>query len=240
MAFVHGKDGLTLLNKNSIAADVRAWTVTHKREISDTTAQGDQGARGIPGLMEGTIEVEGHFNSAATRIHATVNTTVGVDNDLNVTIWPEGGVVGKPALFAKCDTKEWEVEAEVKDAVKLTFEGEAHGMVDIGTSHHNLGAETATGNVASVDNAASSANGGAALLHVTAVSGTTPTLTVKIQHSTDDSVWADLITFTEATASTYEFTELAAGTTVNRYTRATHTIGGSSPSFTYAVSFARR
>jgi hypothetical protein len=63
-------------------------------------------------------------------------------------------------------------------------------------------------------------------------------LDVKIQHSTDNVTFADLITFTQATDVTSQ--RISVTGTVNRYTRETRTIGGSStPTFTYAVAFAR-
>lgn len=240
MAFVHSKDSRVLVNDASLSADIKGWTVSHKRDTSDVTAIADSGFRGLPGLMEGSMQLEANFNSSADRVNDVVKTTIGVDNDLLVTVWPEGGAVGKPAMFAMCDTESYEVESSVKDAVSLNVEGAAHAMVDMGVSLHDLTAETATGNGASVDNAALTSNGGAAQLHVTAASGTTPNLTVKVQHSTDDSVWVDLITFSAATTQTYQNSEVAAGTTVNRYTRSTRTISGTTPSFTYGVSFARR
>lgn len=239
MAFVHSKDGAVLVNDAVVSADITSWTVTHERETSDVTGVGDSGYKGIPGLMEGKMELEAKFNSAADRIQAVIDTTVGVDNDLLVSAWPQGSTLGAPALFAACDTESYEVESSLKDAVSLNFEGAAHGMVDIGIVLHPLVQETATGNNTSVDELAATTNGGAAILHVTAASAS-DTLDVKVQHSSDNSTFADLITFTQITAQGYEAKEVAAGTTVNRYVRASRTIGGAGPAFTYGVSFARR
>jgi hypothetical protein len=96
---------------------------------------------------------------------------------------------------------------------------------------HPLGAETGAGSGTSVDNAASSANGGRGNLHVTAATGSG---TVKVQHSTDNAVWADLVTFTAATGATSETKEVTG--TVNRYLRANHAPG---TSITYVLGFAR-
>ena len=59
---------------------------------------------------------------------------------------------------------------------------------------------------------------------------------VKLQHSVDNSVWVDLITFTAAAAPTSETFEVAG--TVNRYLRDQRTINASS-SLTYVSGFAR-
>lgn len=82
----------------------------------------------------------------------------------------------------------------------------------------------------------SSASGGRGNLHITAITGT---WTIKIQHSVDNSVWADLITFTQATAAGGAVSEsLAVTGTVNRYLQITWTedVAGS---ITFAVTFAR-
>lgn len=241
MAFVHSKDGRVIINTAVVSADITSWTVTHERETSDTTGVGESGFRGTPGLMEGKMECEGLFNSAILRLQQTIDATVAVDNNLLVSIFPEGYTIGAPVLFGMCDTESYEVESSVKDAVTLNFEGVAHGMIDIGVSLHSAsGSETTTGNSSSVDNLAASSNGAAAQLHVISAGGASPSLTVKVQHSTDNSVWVDLITFTAATGLTDENKEVAFGTTVNRYVRETHTISGTTPSFSYAVVFARR
>jgi hypothetical protein len=68
--------------------------------------------------------------------------------------------------------------------------------------------------------------------------GTTPTITWKVQHSVDNSVWIDLMTFTLANDATSE-RETVSGT-VNRYLRAIRTVGGSGgPTFECALSVAR-
>lgn len=61
---------------------------------------------------------------------------------------------------------------------------------------------------------------------VTAVSGTSPTLDVKVQSSPDDSIWADVASgsITQFTAAA---TRLVAVSNIGRYVRAYYTIGGS-------------
>lgn len=238
MAFVHGKDGKVMVNAAHLSADIRQWSVSHKRNMADTTALQDSGMRCTPGLFEGSMQIQGHFDSTAGRMYDTVKSTIGVDNGLLVTVLPEGDTIGKPAFFSAMDPEEFEVESEVDDRVQVSFEGTADTMVDMGVSQKVLGAQApGTTNQTSVDNLAATTNGGAAILHVTNVSGG-GNCVVKIQHSVDDSVWVDLITFTTATAATFERKELAAGTTVNRYTRATAT--ATTGTYTYQASFARR
>lgn len=69
-------------------------------------------------------------------------------------------------------------------------------------------------------------------LEVLAVSGTTPTLDVKIQESADGTTWTDLVAFTQATGPTVQ--EKFA-TATKRFIRSVATVGGTSPNFTAAV-----
>lgn len=75
-------------------------------------------------------------------------------------------------------------------------------------------------------------------LDVTAVSGTTPTLDVKLQHSPDGSLWSDLGTaFTQKTAVSREVKTF---TQMHGYVRVVWTIGGTTPSFTCSVEATER
>lgn len=245
MAFAHGKDSRVLMNEISMSTQLNGWQASWKKNLADSTCLSDSGYRGNPGLVEGTLSFDGYFDNAALvadkPLVNEIGTNVGVDNGLNATIWPAGGTIGNPAIFCPGDISDYEVEAQVDDNVKVKAEVTADGGVDMGYVQADLGTRTTSQNHTSVDNTVSSANGGAAMLHVTDASGTGPSLIVKIQHSTDNSTWADLITFTTVTTTeTSEFKTSTAGGTVNRYVRAISTIAGTSPSYTYGVSFARR
>ena len=90
---------------------------------------------------------------------------------------------------------------------------------------------TATGNGAAVDSAG--ADGGVFKLDVTAASGTTPTLDVKIQVlAFDGTTWLDVATFAQKTGVASEFKSVSL---TGRKVRAIYTIGGTTPSFTFSV-----
>lgn len=76
-----------------------------------------------------------------------------------------------------------------------------------------------------------------AALHVVEVSGTTPSLTVKVQSddNADFTSATDRITFTAATDETYEWSSVA-GAVTDDYWRITYTISGTNPSFKFAVT----
>lgn len=88
------------------------------------------------------------------------------------------------------------------------------------------------------------------LVDVTAVSGTTPTMTVRVQYTVDGVTWHDLDTANAQTASitatgkhvftVYPGTTAAANSVANRPLPSRHrlawTIGGTTPSFTFSTA----
>lgn len=69
-------------------------------------------------------------------------------------------------------------------------------------------------------------------LAVTAASGTTPSTTVSVQHSSDGTTWTTVGSFTAATGVTSERKTFGA---LDRYVRASWTMTGTTPSFTFSV-----
>lgn len=236
MAFVHSKSTRVLVNEQSFSAKLRRISTGHSRALGEATTFLDEGNKFIPGLRSGSLALEGMFEGVDA-VDGEINAAIGTDNGLLVTTAPEGFAVGKRAILVVGDIQNYDIGASVSETVSFTVDTMPDDGVDWGISLHDLTAETATANGTSVDNTASSANGGVGALHVTAVSGATPSATVKVQHSSDDVVFADLITFTAATAAKSERKTVTG--TVNRYVRATWTLTGTTPSFTFVVAFAR-
>lgn len=89
-----------------------------------------------------------------------------------------------------------------------------------------------------IDNTSSTAFGAQAYYQLTAFTGTD--ITVKVQHSSDNATWADLISFTQnTTANGFERKSVANTTTVNRYIQVTAvTTAGFSLAY-FTVAFMR-
>lgn len=74
-----------------------------------------------------------------------------------------------------------------------------------------------------------------AALAVSAHAGTTPTLDVKIQTSNDGSTgWTDAGSFAQVTTTDSTTRKVVTG--LDRFVRVVATIGGTTPSYTYAVT----
>ena len=165
-----------------------------------------------------------------------------------LTVRQGAAAIGSRAIIAQANETSYAITNPVADVATIVadFECTPNQVSNLtfalaGGVQLTAGASIAhgsLGNLSSVDNAASSANGGAGTLHVptNTVNGNT---TIKIQHSANNSTWADLITFT-VVGSTVKTSEIkAVSGTVNRYLRATASTAGSSGSITFMVAFAR-
>src|SRR4051812_48126387 len=203
---------------------------------------GSAGAAFVPGLMSGTLGLRGPQNSDPTLgLTAEIQGAIGVDNVFVATCLPDGTAIGKPAMFIVGDPSEYAVDAAVADAVGMTFTAVADESVDMGYVLHALAAETVDGNGTAVDRgtvSTPSTRGLTAAIHVTAYVGLTGAA-IKIQHSPDNSAWADLVSFTNVTAVTSERVKVANGTTVNRYLRVVTDVTGTG-SVTFLVAAAPR
>jgi hypothetical protein len=204
---------------------------------------GSAGARFTPGLTSGTLSIRGPQDTdPTTGLHREIVDAVGVDNGLIMTCLPDSDSVGRFALFTTGDVTDHAIDAAVSDAVGFTLAAQADEGVDMGYVLHPLSAETADGNGTAVDRGAApltpTTRGLKAVIHVTAYTGLT-SLAVKVQHSTDNSVWADLATFASKTAVGSEMISVANGTTVNRYLRVVTDVTGTG-SATFLVAAAPR
>jgi hypothetical protein len=244
MAFLPGYAAKIFANEFAVCATVNAWTVTHNRAVSEVTAMcqtaGLAGTSYAPGLKSGQIALAGPQDSTGQSLHSELLNTAAADNALQLTVLPDGDAVGKWAMFATLDVTDHATDASVTDAVSFSATSIADESVDMGFVLHALGAETADADGTSVDRGVgvSTTLGLVAAVHVTAYSGLT-SLELKIQHSTDNSSWSDLVSFTSITGVGNQIVKVATGTTVNRYLRTVTDVTGTG-SVTFLAAAAPR
>lgn len=236
MARSHGKQTRVLVNAAHLSGSISGWRYEHRRLLSDVSVLTSDGDQFLQGQIGGSLALSGVFDSAAGDIVATLQTAATTDAGLLITAFPETPAVGSLAVFGEGNVSARDYPAAVKDAVRVTIEGTPNDGLDMGPTLHVLGAETADGNGTNVDNAASSAGGAVAVVHVTAFTGFTQAV-LKVQDSPDNSAWADLITFTTVTGTTWQRSAVTG--TVDRHLRAFWDVTGTG-SLTFAMVCARR
>lgn len=241
MAFIHGKTALVLQNEFDLSSYFNDVSLSRSIETAETTAFGASAKAYIVGLIDGTISLSGMFDGAANAIDAEITDVLGSNDGAVVSISVSGDTtIGTRMVSATGKLTSYEVTAPVGDVVSANAEFQADDGIGNAVSLRALAAITTTTTGTSVDNGASSANGGFATLHVTANTMNAATV-CKVQHSSDNSTFADLQVFTSvpSTTKTSERIKVANGTTVNRYLRAVATPAGAG-SFTYHINFARQ
>ncbi len=241
MAFIHGKSALVLQNEFDLSTYFNDISISRSIETAETTAFGASAKAYIVGLIDGTLSLSGMFDGSANAIDAEITDILGSNDGAVVSVSVSGvTTIGTRMISTTGKLTSYEVTAPVGDVVSANAECQADDGIGTAVSLAALAAITTTTTGTSVDNSASSANGGFATLHVTANTMNAATV-CKVQHSSDNSTFADLQSFTSvsSTTKTSQRIKVANGTTVNRYLRAVATPAGAG-SFTYHINFARQ
>jgi len=245
----HGKDTKVLFGAYDLSSFSTEVSVSNKFETGEITTLGSSAKSYISGLQDGTIAIKGLFDGSATATDYLIDTYITADATPAVTIAPDGGLVnpssgaGRRCYLAQVKTTSKEIGAPVSDVVSLNLDLQCSGGARGGYILEANRADTASTNGTNyLDNGAGAATttiGATANLHVTANTRST-TSVIKVQHSTDNSTWVDLITFSTVAIATLTNEQVSVTTNpVNRYIRAISTLTAGTGTITFTISFAR-
>lgn len=247
MVFTHGTNARIWMDGFAASVYLEDVSADGKIDKAETSTLSDTAKTYIPGLEDGTIKMKGFFDvntvSPTSTFEAFLNTHRRTS--FPVTYFPNGGLtISSPAVIFTGFLMNYQIDASVKDAVQGKVEYQSSTGLQAAKVLTVDGARTATDadGEGRIDGLAGSANGAIAVLSVSRVLGTLPTLDVKLQHSTDDSVWVDIPSgaFAQKTAVTGVTAQyLSIPGTINRYVRAVWTIAGTTPSFTFNIALRR-
>jgi hypothetical protein len=239
MPFRHGKDGRVLVAQYDLSAYFNELSSSQSIEVAETTTFGSSAKTYITGLNDGTMSFSGMFDGDANAVAAVLESIIANDSTPAITLAHDAGLtIGSSCVMAEAKQTAYDITVPVADVVALSGEFQVTGGLRNGIILAGKATATTSANGASVDGSASSALGARANLHVTANTMNGATV-IKVQHSADNSTWADLITFTSVGATTLTSETATATGTVNRYLRYQVTPAGSG-SITFSVSLSRR
>lgn len=245
MAFSHGSSAVLLSGGYDISGYLKSVSTDGGREVNDTSTLGATSRTFYGGLGMATVNSEGLFDGDSVGPPEAIDYILynALGTESGVLYFPTGSTLGNPALGLHGVQGAYAITSPVEDMVAISLSIASNHGYERGISlQSHTSAVTTSGNGSSYDSGivGGTALGGTGFLQVIAHSGTTPTITVKIQDSANDSTWADLVTFTQVgdTIAT-ERIELGATDQVDRYLRVLYTIAGSSPSYTFAAAFHR-
>lgn len=190
----------------------------------------------IPGQTTSQVSIKGLMDVSASA-GGMFDTVINWTSNTPYAFAPSGWAIGNEVELGSALRASFTPSAQVASTVMFDIGAQVDGILDLGLSLHDLTAESTSTNSTAVDSGAGTSNGAVGQLHVTAYSGLTNAV-IKVQHSTDNITFGDLITFSTVTGTTAERPAAVAGT-VNRYVRAISTLSGVG-SITFQVGFDRR
>lgn len=194
----------------------------------DSTGVGDTIMETLPTGVSGvSLEQGGAFFDTANTHTFLSDVADSVQETTDVICAGFGGnTIELPFVgFAGAYKAEYDVLCQIGDLTKANTRYGFNGVCDQGVILHPLAARTTDTNGTTVDQLAGTSAGAVGYVQCTAFSGFSGVL-VTIEHSTNGSAWATLLTFTTiASAPTAE--RVAVAGTVNRYVRAVIDVTGS-------------
>lgn len=232
-----------LANGYELACFLTGVTPEAEAESLDATVLCNNYKSFVPGFKTGRLSAEGLFSSDtvnADEIHDVFSAAFasGAENIITASL----GViaVGEPAVMATGPEIKYDIKTPLGQLITVMAEFQASNGVNFGRWLMNSQLNAGTTNGTSHDNAAATTNGG--VFHVHLQNNGATDVDVKLQHSTDNSAWADVsggaVNNLSAVHAAGSVT-VASGTTINRYTRAVAVVTGGN-TVLVSAAFARR
>lgn len=221
-----------------LSGDLNQTALAFGAEALDDTTFGDTTRSNVGGLKTAAVEARGLWNGGANADKAVFDRIGTVDVPLLVAA--DGGDAGDECYFLKAMAATYQVGGQVGEVLPFDLSASATGgtpMVRGSVLFNGTAGVTANGTGYQNGAVASGKKLYAGLWIIDDPSGTSPTLDVKIQ-SDDNSGFTsalDRITFTQATTRGAQFATPVSGSITDTYWRAVYTIGGTTPSFRFAV-----
>lgn len=236
MPAAHGRKTRVYINAYDLTGFYRKAESDGTRDVAKATPFNVDNEVYVAGTKDATISLEGMFDGAADGIEEVLLAALDADPTI-ITLCPQGDTLGNVAYGLSSLESKFSIDSSKDDVVSLANELQSSSGRDRLLIQHALSSEVASGQSASIDNAAQSTNGGVGFLQVPDIAGIT-NLAVLIEDSADNSSWATMLTFAGVTAGRGRQRVEITGT-VRRYTRARWTFTGSG-SAQFFVGFGRR
>ena len=217
----------------------------HEALIEESHTLGDSWReQSYVGVRQADFSQDGFYDDVAAGNHEALSTGPGISRVL--CYGQAGTATGAPFTgYAGAMQIRYEriVARGVLHKARATYRGS--GVVDVGKIlWTHKGTATSSTNAGPIDNTVSTTLGGAGFFQLSAFASAALATAVlaRVQHSSDNITYADLVSFAAATAApTAQRSQLGAAVTVERYVRmAASYQGGAAPTTaTMFVGFAR-
>lgn len=231
------KNAKIFLAGYDISGDLNKVTLNHKIEEKDNTVFGATGKGRIAGLSDSSVKVGGFWqaDSMAYKIDDILHSKFSAVDEV-ISIYPQTLEYGKEYGYSmKCIEAEYSMGGQVGDLFGFDLSAMSNDLL-VRNNLVETGVKTITGAGGSLKlGAVSSTQKVYAGIHVLAISGTNPTLDIKVQSDDNPSCTSttDQITMATMTDIGSQWATPSPGVIADEYWRFSFIIGGtSSPSFT--------
>lgn len=242
MAASIAKNCTILVDGYDLSCAFKSLNMVKSVDELDTTALCTTGDRSfVPGLKEGTLDLEGYYAYDGTDLDELENVLeTAFANQSNVVISASLGAlsVGGVAFMVTGGQTSHDVSSVLNQVIMATATIRATGNIYGGQWLYNDTVDDDTDTGSSVDNTAGTTDGGIIHFHAYAPDGDITASEVVIEHSANNSDWDELGSVGIGDGFGAAAAEIPAGTTVNRYLRASVT--ATDGAATFAASFYRR
>ena len=255
--FRPGKGARFAFNNSDFSVITQTVTATMTQAALKTTCFQQNDQTYVAGIGDGTAAFDGVYDaskypgssrplSSTGALDIKISNALAASSEPIVTFGPEGDALGRRTRMWRQETVEYTAQAPISDVLKWSGKGQVSGYFDAGVSLNPVGTPiTSTGAQAAVDSGAAggTVGGGVGHFHMFA-QGTISTFQARIQHSSNGSAWADLITFSSCQSTTQAGKSVqrttVAGTVKQQVRLNIPTFTGAGKTATIWVAFARR
>lgn len=217
MAPVHGKNTDVYANGYVLSPFLNTASFAGTRDNAETTTFKQNSKTYIPGLKDGTWSLDGIWDGVVSAVDDILFQAFGAGGATILSYMPQGDAFGNLVFTADAIDVAHNVNSAIAGAATIaaSLSMGPTGLVDRGLMLHSMQAEAAGGNSGNVNNGASSANGAALTIHVTAAT----TLAVNIQDSADGTTFADIAGTTLSVATGRSSQRVQVSGTIRQYVR---------------------
>lgn len=228
-----------LLAQYDIGGDLNQVSVEHGADPLDVTTFGATTRTRKAGLRLAKTSINGFWDAnSAAPIKIDDNLWAGIGNASRILTVSPAAVLGDPAYTYRATQAKYAPGGKVGDMLAFSCDVEAASSPLVRGTLFLTGAKTITGTSAIYNTgAAAAAQFLYAALHVTLVSGTTPTLDVTVKSAATGGFGTPTtrITFAQQTVANSVWATPVAGAITDAFWRVDYTIGGTTPSFTFVI-----
>ena len=242
--FRHGRSVRVCIDQHDMSPILNSVNQSASADAAEVTSFGQDDRAYIPGLRTGTVSFEGLGDFSSEEKDSAFDGELGSTDKSVISWFPNGFTAGNLGYLASGCLTARGLNTPFDGAVSASVDYEVSGGIRQGNLLTSTATQATATTWASVNMGGTThANGAVGHLHVLAATTSGSGVVARsalIQDSSNDSVWADLITFTDvaSTAPQSSYERVSATGTVSNYVRARVDTQGST-AVSYIIALGR-